>query len=353
MNEPESGWIHWDDGVNYTATGASTGLFYIAARWDEFMLQEFDGYRIVKIKAFLYDTGYDSLSFNIWSGNNADSVIYGVEYDTIIGGAWIEHELETTIILNASLEFWVGYVAHHIETYFPFGLDSGPAKAGYGDKISYDGKSWDNLSAYGLDYNFNIQFFVEDSTGNEVPVSRASAQLEDRNISLSGYNLYQSIEGGEYALLDFIPYEPDDTSYAVPFIADPNEHCYKLTAVWESDIDTCESVPAKAKDNPGQDYVCVLLVNSPEYEFGEMDWVKCYPNPFSTSTNFEYHFDEPSLVTIQIFNHLGEKVEKISQTQKQGKQQVTWSAEGLPAGIYYFTLRAGNKVTNGKLMLLK
>lgn len=81
--------------------------------------------------------------------------------------------------------------------------------------------------------------------------------------------------------------------------------------------------------------------------------VKLFPNPFITSTTIKYQLDHPSEVTISIFNSFGEQVELIRQKQSQGKQQVVWNAEGLPSGIYFFTLKAGEQVASGKLVLMR
>lgn len=80
---------------------------------------------------------------------------------------------------------------------------------------------------------------------------------------------------------------------------------------------------------------------------------KVYPNPFTTSTTIEYELKKPELVTISIFNHLGEQVEVIQEQQSAGKQQVIWHAESLPAGMYYFRLQSGEQIANGKLMLVR
>lgn len=78
-----------------------------------------------------------------------------------------------------------------------------------------------------------------------------------------------------------------------------------------------------------------------------------YPNPFSTSTAFEYDLPQSSTVQITFFNHLGTQVDQIQQNQSQGKQQVTWNAKSQPAGIYYFRLEAGDQTASGKVVLVR
>ena len=77
------------------------------------------------------------------------------------------------------------------------------------------------------------------------------------------------------------------------------------------------------------------------------------PNPFSTSTVLSYDLPKPSTIRITIFNQLGKQVDHIQQSQSAGKQRINWNAEGLPSGMYYFTLQAGEQVATGKMVLMR
>ncbi len=79
--------------------------------------------------------------------------------------------------------------------------------------------------------------------------------------------------------------------------------------------------------------------------------VATYPNPFYASTTIEYYLNQPSDVTLTIYNHLGKKVDLISQHQQAGKQSLTWQPKGIPPGMYYFTLQAGDQVSTGKMVM--
>jgi hypothetical protein len=79
-----------------------------------------------------------------------------------------------------------------------------------------------------------------------------------------------------------------------------------------------------------------------------------YPNPFSHSTIFEYHINELAKVSLMIYNHLGQQIESlVNQQQQQGKHQAVWSAEGLPSGIYFYRLQAGEQSASGKMTVVK
>ena len=97
-----------------------------------------------------------------------------------------------------------------------------------------------------------------------------------------------------------------------------------------------KSVPIATNENSESD---IKLIN--------------FPNPFTTSTTFMYSLETISTVTIQILNPQGQLIERIEQEQPQGEQQLQWNAEGLPAGMYYFRLQAGDKVGGGKMIKME
>ncbi|MCF6342255.1 MAG: T9SS type A sorting domain-containing protein [Bacteroidales bacterium] len=357
IEEPEEGdWMGYDDGLNYSGVGTCPDCwFWAAARWDAGDLSAYDNYQISKIKAFLYDDKYDSLTFFIWEGNSIDDQVYSSLHDTVIGHEWIVDPVDTLLFLHAENEYWVGYKVWIDQTQnFPLGVDVGPAVVGYGNKISYDeGTFWDNLSDYGIDGNWNIRFYVSDTSGSETRIGGKLAETDSAGARLLGYNLYQSEGGGEYELLQFIPWVRGDTSHRILFTASPYLRCFKLTAMWASETDTCESAPAISKDNPEEDFVCVLLVGNEENNIGQSDLIRCFPNPFSNSTTIEYTLHRASTVQISIFNSMGEQVGVIQKEQSAGKQQVVWDAKGLPSGMYYFTVQAGKKSMHGKMMIVR
>jgi hypothetical protein len=74
------------------------------------------------------------------------------------------------------------------------------------------------------------------------------------------------------------------------------------------------------------------------------------PNPLTTSTTISYILDMPSSVTIRFFNPQGKLMEIIDNKQPKGKHNVQWNTEGLPAGMYYCRIKAGEKIGSGKMI---
>ena len=82
--------------------------------------------------------------------------------------------------------------------------------------------------------------------------------------------------------------------------------------------------------------------------------VSSYPNPFSTSTTFDYILEEPGMVTLEIFNQVGQlEVVLVNEQQTSGRQNVQWDADEMPAGIYYYSFRSGKQAQTGKVIVIK
>jgi hypothetical protein len=75
------------------------------------------------------------------------------------------------------------------------------------------------------------------------------------------------------------------------------------------------------------------------------------PNPVSVSTVFSYIMKDPGTAVIQVYDNFGRLVaEPVNEWQPKGEQQVSYDAGGLPAGIYYYRLKAGEKTGSGKMI---
>jgi len=83
-----------------------------------------------------------------------------------------------------------------------------------------------------------------------------------------------------------------------------------------------------------------------------------YPNPFNPSTNIRYELTQPSNVSIKIYNVLGQKIKTLFEGfQSSGFGQIVWNAtdehnQGVPAGVYIYSMKAGNFRINKKMLLI-
>jgi predicted GH43/DUF377 family glycosyl hydrolase len=79
-----------------------------------------------------------------------------------------------------------------------------------------------------------------------------------------------------------------------------------------------------------------------------------YPNPFNPATKIRYQIANAGMVSLQVYNLLGEVVATLVNEEKPvGTYELTWNAENLSSGVYFYRLQAGNFIETKKMLLLK
>ena len=78
-----------------------------------------------------------------------------------------------------------------------------------------------------------------------------------------------------------------------------------------------------------------------------------YPNPFNPQTTIRFNLDKTGYASLSVFNLLGHKVAQlINGNMSAGEHKVTFDAENLPSGIYFYRLEAqGNNMTKKMIIL--
>ncbi len=79
-----------------------------------------------------------------------------------------------------------------------------------------------------------------------------------------------------------------------------------------------------------------------------------WPNPFNPITNIRYDIPRTGLVSVRVFNILGQEVATLAHgTIPAGSHIISWDASGLPSGIYFCILEARDFAQVQKLVLVK
>ena len=84
-----------------------------------------------------------------------------------------------------------------------------------------------------------------------------------------------------------------------------------------------------------------------------------YPNPFNPVTSLSYDLPEDSFVSITIYDMLGNEINQlVNKVQNSGYKSIQWNAtnnQGQPvsAGVYLYTIEAGEYTQTKKMILLK
>ena len=100
----------------------------------------------------------------------------------------------------------------------------------------------------------------------------------------------------------------------------------------------------------------ITIVEEVETEFipKEFRLEQNYPNPFNPSTTIEFALPRQAEVTLQIFDLLGRAVTTLVDDELgAGSYKLTFEAEDLPSGIYFYRLQAGDFIKTRKFTLLK
>ncbi len=86
-----------------------------------------------------------------------------------------------------------------------------------------------------------------------------------------------------------------------------------------------------------------------------------YPNPFGqktkgglNTTQIEYQISKPCFVTLKIYDILGRELKTLVRSNENaGIYKVTFNADNLPSGIYFYQLKAGGFTEVRKMVLLR
>jgi hypothetical protein len=79
-----------------------------------------------------------------------------------------------------------------------------------------------------------------------------------------------------------------------------------------------------------------------------------YPNPFNPTTTIEFTLPKAGLVTLKVYNILGEEVATlVSDNLAAGSYKYTWDGRGLASGVYYYKIDVADYSLVKKALLIK
>jgi hypothetical protein len=84
-----------------------------------------------------------------------------------------------------------------------------------------------------------------------------------------------------------------------------------------------------------------------------------YPNPFNPTTKIKFEIpgqarNDNALVTLKVYDVLGNEITTLVYEEKStGEYEVEFNGTGLPSGVYFYQLKAGNFIETKKMVLLK
>ena len=79
-----------------------------------------------------------------------------------------------------------------------------------------------------------------------------------------------------------------------------------------------------------------------------------YPNPFNPKTTVEFEIPNSGLVSLDVYNVLGQKVETLFKGfKKAGSYKVDFNASNFASGVYFYKLESNGLILTKKMVLMK
>ncbi len=79
-----------------------------------------------------------------------------------------------------------------------------------------------------------------------------------------------------------------------------------------------------------------------------------YPNPFNPSTNIRFGLNTGSSVSFEVYNILGELVnKKVLTNLEAGEHIISWNPGNISGGIYFYIISNNVQRLSGKMVYLK
>jgi hypothetical protein len=157
----------------------------------------------------------------------------------------------------------------------------------------------------------------------------------------SGFEIERKSEGSSFENIGFVPGMGTTTRISSYSFVDDNitsgKFVYRLKQV---DYDGTSSYSKEIE----------VEVHAPSvFELSQN-----YPNPFNPSTSIKFSVPQDGLVSLIVYNLLGEKIATlINQDLKAGRHEVKFDASKIASGLYFYRLDAGEFSMVKKMMLLK
>ena len=277
----------------------------------------------------------------------------------------------TSARLNSKYAFTYGKV--EIKAKLPEGVGTWPAIWMLGQNISEPGAYWqtqgygttswphcgeiDIMEHWGANQNY-VQSALHTPSSYGATINHGGQYISNATTQFNVYTLEWTSEQMIFSVNGYVhyTYNPDiQNSETWPF--DSPQYLLMNIAIEPSIASSFTETEMEL------DYVRVyeasILSSQAETVPNDFNVMQNNPNPFNPVTILRYKLPRESFVNITIYNMLGNLVNNlVSQKQIAGYKSVQWNAtnnQGQPvsAGVYFYTIQAGEFRQTKKMVLLK
>jgi trimeric autotransporter adhesin len=194
------------------------------------------------------------------------------------------------------------------------------------------GKNPAGIGEYSPIYNFTSAVNAPDSLSAEL-IDETSIKLDWKDKSAVEnrfYILRKEGLSGTFALLDSL--SSNSVTYTDTGLNYSTTYVYRVFC--GANLNYSDSAEVSMN-------TAVTVENEKELIPDRYTVTQNYPNPFNPSTMIKYGLPSESKVKLVIYNSIGETVgQLINKTQSAGYYEVTWNAQSMPSGIYFYSVEA-------------
>jgi len=277
----------------------------------------------------------------------------------------------TSARLNSKYAFTYGKV--EVKAKLPEGVGTWPAIWMLGQNISEPGAYWqtqgygttswphcgeiDIMEHWGANQNY-VQSALHTPSSYGATINHGGQYISNATTQFNVYTLEWTSEQMIFSVNGYVhyTYNPDiQNSETWPF--DSPQYLLMNIAIEPSIASSFTETEMEL------DYVRIyetsILSNQAETVPNDFNVFQNYPNPFNPVTSLSYDLLEDSYVSVTIYDMLGNVVKNlVNANQSSGYKSVQWNAtndrnESVSAGLYLYTIQAGEFRQTNKMILLK
>jgi pectate lyase len=119
-------------------------------------------------------------------------------------------------------------------------------------------------------------------------------------------------------------------------------------------LDNTADIPSIVQNGAGRVGFVTTIALIDKFPVKSYELYQNYPNPFNPSTTIEFHVPKSGIVTLSIYNVLGQLITTVlDQRIESGTHRITFKAENFASGFYFYKLQAEDFVEVKKMLLMK
>jgi hypothetical protein len=203
----------------------------------------------------------------------------------------------------------------------------------------------DNLSTVGGTLYIVSNNVLPDLTGLESLTILGNKVYISSNAALQSLAGIDNIEAGTISEL-LIHDNPSLSNCAIESVCDYIANSYGLISIY-GNSDGCSN-------RIEVELACENISVDEIFGKGELEVVKCIPNPINSVANIYLDLPDAAYVNIEICDFTGRKITNLfSGILQAGEQQFTWDARDFDGGVYFLKVENDGRCQVSKLLLME